>query len=528
MSLFLKRTSLDWGLANALKYSDTNVFPKPFEFSAIQFGWEKIAEYLEKSNILKWNTRSHRTLLAPKPMWGFRQVTQCDPLDFIILTSIIYEIAQKIEHSRIAEAAQVVFSHRVGIDADGRFYSPASNYLAFLSKARELASSNPNGYVVITDITDFYPRLYHHRIETALHEVLGRGSGHVKALMQLLGDWNGTKSFGLPIGPKPLGLIAEVAIIDVDRYLLDEGCRYVRYVDDFRFICGSKTQALDILNKLANYLASQHGLSLNSSKTHVQDTTTFLHNHAYDPSEIIQFQIETQIQELIDYSGVDSWYDMGIVELTEDQRLEFERLDLVGRFEWVLQQTPVDIHLVNYLLARLGQIGDENLVDILVPNKDRFVSNLRNVVYYFANAIARRPHSAVLRRAARSFATLLMEDSCVASYPYNKIWLACLTRLAYPEIYPNEMVYLYNSITDDNCRRELILAIGAKGLSHKLKEIKESLHQFTPWMRRSIIFAMSAIPAEEYSHWIRGMPRQLDIVENAVAHWSLSNSIRRE
>ena len=37
--LTLHERSLDWALAHALRYGDTDVFPLPFEYEAIKHDW---------------------------------------------------------------------------------------------------------------------------------------------------------------------------------------------------------------------------------------------------------------------------------------------------------------------------------------------------------------------------------------------------------------------------------------------------------------------------------------------------------
>ena len=80
--LKLTPDSLDWAIAHATLVGDTDLFPHPFEYKALQHCWADIRPELLASNILDWRVRPHRTLLAAKGRVGFRPVTQLDPLDF--------------------------------------------------------------------------------------------------------------------------------------------------------------------------------------------------------------------------------------------------------------------------------------------------------------------------------------------------------------------------------------------------------------------------------------------------------------
>ena len=114
------KASLDWAQAHAIKYGDTDVFPLPFEYKAIQYDWSYIKDYLSNQDVLSWSVRPHRNLLAPKAKYGFRAITQLDPLDFIIFAAIVKEIASDIEASRVPVTSQRVFSYRYSPTKEGR------------------------------------------------------------------------------------------------------------------------------------------------------------------------------------------------------------------------------------------------------------------------------------------------------------------------------------------------------------------------------------------------------------------------
>ena len=92
---------LDWALAHVLKHGDTDILPIPFEFQAIQHDWITIRDLLSKQDILDWKVRPHRVLLAPKARYGFRVVTQLDPLDFLLFAALVRDIAEDIESQRV-------------------------------------------------------------------------------------------------------------------------------------------------------------------------------------------------------------------------------------------------------------------------------------------------------------------------------------------------------------------------------------------------------------------------------------------
>jgi len=112
--LKLDATSLDWALTHCLNYGDTDVFPRPFEYEALEFDWDRIRQYLASENVIKWSVRPHRSVLSAKAKYGFRVVTQLDPLDFLLFAALVRELAHEIEARRVPRDRCIVFSYRAG------------------------------------------------------------------------------------------------------------------------------------------------------------------------------------------------------------------------------------------------------------------------------------------------------------------------------------------------------------------------------------------------------------------------------
>jgi hypothetical protein len=179
-----------------MKSGDTDILPMPFEFQAIQHDWTTIRDFLSKQDSLDWRVRPHRNLLAPKARYGFRVVTQIDPLDFLMFAALVRDIADDIESQRVPIQKEVVFSYRVKLQNDGQLFDPEIGYNDFGLRADALLGKKKHSYVAVADIADFYPRIYHHRLQNALGACTSK-TNHVLAIMKLLSGWNGTESFGM-------------------------------------------------------------------------------------------------------------------------------------------------------------------------------------------------------------------------------------------------------------------------------------------------------------------------------------------
>ena len=166
--LTLLRPSLDWALKQAERFGDTDIFPMPFEFSAIRYDWDRLADFLSSTDILNWAVRPNRECLSPKSAYSFRISTQLDPLDWLIYSALIYEIGEELEAFRLPLEQGIVFSGRFEPQPDGTMFSRHTSYSQFQERTRELASRHNEQYVVVADIADFFPSLYHQRVENAL------------------------------------------------------------------------------------------------------------------------------------------------------------------------------------------------------------------------------------------------------------------------------------------------------------------------------------------------------------------------
>ena len=174
MSLISKK-SFKKAVSCIAKYGDTDIFPFPFDNYIMQdtpdnviaclekaeqeiCNCSRIEEYIGKNNIYKFST------LAPVTQTGFRWATQLDSFWNAYLLAAVIEIAPDIERSRLSESSNHVFSYRYS-KAPTEMYK-TDGWSNFQVESQKQARKHK--YVIITDISDFYSRIYHHRLENSL------------------------------------------------------------------------------------------------------------------------------------------------------------------------------------------------------------------------------------------------------------------------------------------------------------------------------------------------------------------------
>jgi len=520
--LTLQESSLDVSLRHALKYGDTDVFPIPFEYEAVNFDWDNVRRHLAAQNVLSWATRPCRSLLSPKAKYAFRTVTQLDPLDFLLFAATIKEIADDLEGRRIPRAENRVFSYRIQLNAEGQLFDPRIGYRQFLTECESRLNIN-SGFttVAVTDISDFYSRIYHHRLENALQSATTHTS-HVKAIMRLLSGWNGTETFGIPVGGALSRILAEVTISDVDEALLAKGVDFVRFNDDYRIFATSHDEAYCHIVFLAETLWRNHGLSLQPQKTTILTRDVFRHRYSATPDQRELESLHARFEQLIDDLGLDNWYEpIDYDSLEPEQQEAIDALNLGELFrEEMSGSSEPDLRILKFVFRRLGQLADPIMVEEIFDKIEVLHPILPDIIHYLNNL---RYLTADQRRQIGGRILQLFEDSILSELPYHKIWL--LDLFTRSRAWNNEAKFfqLYGSEPDPACRRELILAMGRVGQRHWFQSQWRTLFDHAHWPRRALLASASCMPGDARRHWYRSIEPQLDVLETAVMKWARQN-----
>ena len=319
MPFQLAEESLDWALAHVMRMGDTDIFPAPFEFQAIQHSWDEVKAHLMAEDLDQWLCRTQRVCLTPKGRYAYRISTQLDPLDTLVYCALTYEAGPSLEAARIPADEEVVYSHRFDPNRDGQLFDSAWGWRQFVETCRERIERPGVTHVVVADISDFFHRLYHHRLQNALQAATD-GSDQARIICKLIDQWAGTPSYGIPIGGSPSRLLAEVALDDVDRYLVAEGAEFCRFSDDFRIFCGSRKEAYEKLCALALVLFENHGLTLQPGKTRILTVQNFSDQYLSSPEGEERGNLVEKFREFLELIDLaDNWYEQVDYEDLEPQ-----------------------------------------------------------------------------------------------------------------------------------------------------------------------------------------------------------------
>ena len=209
-------------------------------------------------------------LLAPAGAHGFRIVTKIHPFWNVYLNGLGIAIAEHVEPIR----SEKVFSYRVSNEED-RFFDVSRSWRYYKQSTVDCLVDEDEKVVVQTDISSFYERIYHHRLENLLAEYVGRNGRVPQQIDRMLTKMSAGRSFGLPVGGQCSRVLAEVMMIPIDETLSQEGVNWLRYVDDFTLICDTHQDAYEALSILSHALAD-YGLSLNRTKTTILNSKHYV------------------------------------------------------------------------------------------------------------------------------------------------------------------------------------------------------------------------------------------------------------
>lgn len=519
--LKLRRASLDWALAHVLTYGDTDVLPVPFEFKAIQHDWDAIRDFCVSQDIMKWSVRPHRTLLAPKAGYGFRVVTQLDPLDLLVFAALIREIAEEVESRRVPTSRQIIYSYRVQITRDGQLFNPSIRYDDFRQRAGSLLAKNRKySHVAVADIADFYPRIYHHRLENALNASTAKAN-HALAIMSLLSGWNGTESFGIPVGNQPSRLLAEADLIDVDEALLAADIDFIRYNDDYRIFASSHSEAYRHLAFLADVLYKNHGLTLQPQKTTVLTRPHFRKRYLTSPE---QREVDSKLAKLKQFAeelGLSSPYEeIDYSDLSEEQRAFVDSLNLKEIFREEAASESPDFTVVLFVLRRLAQLGDPSLADEVIDSLDLLYPVFPDIIGYLKSI---RNVSKGERERIGGRVLDALEESIVSELEYHRMWGLDLFSSSTQWNNADRFFRMLGAARDGVSRRKLILAMGRARQRHWFQTQWRNLFNEAPWPKRALIAAASCLPPDARKHWFKSIESRLDPLESAVMKWAKAN-----
>lgn len=126
-----------------------------------------------------------------------------------------------------------------------------------------------------TDITGFFDCIPHYNLLDTLSQEFKVPDEVLDLLGECLNIWSGTKDgmtpgVGIPQGPLPSHLLANLILYKLDSELVSKHYTYYRYMDDIKIYAHEEDELQEVLLIIDKYLKT-NGLSINSKKTNIEE-----------------------------------------------------------------------------------------------------------------------------------------------------------------------------------------------------------------------------------------------------------------
>ena len=245
-----------------------------------------------------------------------------------------------------------------------------------LAKIREGFS-----YVIFTDITGFYENI---DIPMLLSDLRSCGISNdiISQISKCLNRWAPINNKGIPQGQSPSDILAKLYLNSVDLGLKNSGFTHLRYVDDLRIFCKTKTEAKNVLILLSQLLRKR-GLNLQSAKTSILNSIDA--NVEIESIFPIIHRVANQLREeaikvVSSFYGVEYEYYDPDAEISEDSEKVIE--EAFRSYFLEAEESKFDKSLFHYLLNRLVEAENSFALEYCLSILESHPEETSNILNY--------------------------------------------------------------------------------------------------------------------------------------------------
>lgn len=511
-------------LTNVAMRGDTDIFPFPFENRIALDMNEPFSQLLEGTsndfeNFLNSHPIASHSALAPAGYTGFRWATQIDPYWNAYLLGLTLSIASEIEPSRLPEETNRVYSYRYAPDMPNLF--APDGWANFELRSRELSTRHK--YVVQTDISDFYGRTYHHRLENALGDSCSGPAP--KQIIKILTKLSDGASYGLPVGGPAARILAEATLDRVDRLLEASSASFewCRYVDDYRIFVDDLASAHRAIGFLSEKLHANLGLSLQKSKTRILPMEEY--RSIIDPDDPPEGS-PAQFMRLHLHFDPYSESPMEDYERLRDQVSQF---DILAMLRTELTKSQVHASLAKRLAKAVQYIDPKeqwyaisSFLD--AGNLDKLAPVLPHVLMAIRDCMEKLAQDERAQVTAR-IRELIDEGHVCTSVELNVAFMVRILDADQGQAAERLLSDLFTiphgfrGSPSPVIQRDIVMSMARRGATWWVRDQRTNYRSLHEWVQRAMIAASFSI-GDEGDHWRRGVRRSLSPYEQLVLDWS--------
>lgn len=519
-------------IKNIIKHGDTDIFPLPFENHAFFDKQDEVIDLVctYDQNFDDYLARFPPTnvnALTPVSYYGFRWATQIDPIWNAYFLSCVLAIADKIEAARLPKNENCVFSYRYSPDkATGDLFDRDFGWQQFMLTS--LKKSEEYEYVVTCDISEFYPRLGHHRLENALQQIAG-DTGYPAKIMAFLGNFSNTRSFGLPIGGPAARILSEITINQIDRLLRGARIDFTRFADDFHLFAKTREEAYRYTILLSEKLFENQGLSLQKSKTRIMTASEFRTTSPVRPPEEKAPELEgkeiadahERSRQLLSFSLRFDPYSPTAHEDYEKLKDEIKQFDILGLLKEELAKSRVHIALSRKIISAIRYLEGKTRDDAVLS-----ITNNSDVLYpIYSSALIMMDQvfdelsEDTQKEIIKKITELIRSDSHIFRVDVLLCFALRVIQHAFNEDNQQLLKELYEKRTSEIVRRDIILIMALWNDWYWLSDLRNRYRQLSAPERRAFITASYSL-RDEGKHWRDHIKKELNPFETFIIDWA--------
>ena len=515
-------------LDNVTGLGDTDVFPRSFETTVLGDQREDVLELLAKihqnfTGMLEAMPPVNDRVLASVGYSGFRAVTQVDPIWNLYLLALVVWLGSDIELARVAADKRVVHSYRFKlVSGEPHIFNSDYGWFSFTQRCEELARKHK--FVLITDISDFYPRVYHHRLENALKKVT-KNSEVVNRIKIILAHFSGGVSYGLPVGGPAARLLSELVLNATDRLMLAERAVYCRFVDDFRIFADSREQAHALLVTLAQKIGESEGLSLQKSKTRIMSSEEYLSilgaQHDDDGADAATYKKFMSLKLHFDP------YSESAQEDYEQLKKSLAQFDIVGMLSREIRKTQVEESVVRKLVRSIRHLdlASKNACIASLSENLEVLAPVFPVVMQVFSMIADELESSSREQMRTAVKVLFNSSSHIVQIPVNQAFAIRALAPGVDEESEHVLNRIYRETSSIGVRRDVVAIMANLDLAWFVSDRRRNYQNLSSWERRAV-FAASYILEDEGGHWRDRLV--LNDYEKIIQKWMSASKVKNK
>lgn len=528
-------------IQNIATHGDTDVMPFPIENRVFYDREEETLRILERFradfNAVPENKSLAAAQYAPKDRvdtdnsliavgyTGFRLGTQIDPIWNAYLLGLVVSIGEEIERRRLPPQEARVFSYRFKHDPDkNTLFDREIGWREFQQASIKRAQKAT--WVVVSDISDFYPRIYHHRLENALGEATADRNTVAQIMFLLKKITKHNVSYGLPVGGPAARLLSELLLNRVDHLLTLKGVDFCRFADDYHIFAPTREAAYSSLVLLSELLYDNEGLSLQKSKTRMMKPQEFEELSDFAPRKPHDTD-EAKARSLLGLKLRFDPYSPTAKQDYEKLKATVKDLELNRWLNEEMRKSRLHPALTRRVLSALP-FEDPEVISVAVR---LLVDNLKTPEDAIPRLYPVIPSVMILLKSV-----INVIDPDVRTYTFETL-RNLITNDSLELQLPANLCYALRILADDPSpqtdalldrvrqkgslaiKRDVILIMARRGARFWLSNLKGNFNWLAAWERRAMIIA-SQVMGDEGEHWRGNVRHAMSPLDDLVARWA--------